>query len=81
MIAIRNAGPKRMVVCASLALIAALAVMARGCGNPGQGTVQVDPKVAARLGKFRGVAPADYGKKTVELIGTKTRPRKDRSPK
>jgi hypothetical protein len=70
-----------MVVCAGLALTAALTVMTRGCGNPGEGTVQVDPKVAARLGKYRGVPPAAYGKKTVELIGTKSRLRKDPSPK
>ena len=81
MIAIRHAGRKRMVVCAALALIAALVVMARGCGNPGEGTVQVDSKVAERLGKFRGIPPAAYGKKTVELIGTKSRLRKDPAPK
>ena len=81
MIAIRPAGRKWMVVCAGLALIAALAVMARGCGNPGEGTVQVDPKVAARLGKYRGVPPAAYGKTKVESIGTKSRLRNDRSPK
>ena len=80
MMAIRPGVRKRMVVCAGLALTAALAVMAVGCGNPGEGTVQVDPKVAARLGKFRGVPPAAYGKKMVEPIGTKSRLRKDPSP-
>jgi hypothetical protein len=70
-----------MAVCAGLALIAALAVMACGCGNPGEGTVQVDPKVAAKLGKFRGIRPADYGKSKVGPIGTKSRPRKDPAPK
>jgi hypothetical protein len=70
-----------MVVCAGLALIAALVVMARGCGNPGEGTVHVDPKTATRLGKYRGVPPADYGKKMAELIGTKSRLRKGPSPK
>jgi hypothetical protein len=70
-----------MVVCAGLVLIAALVVMARGCGNPGEGTVRVDPKVAARLGKYRGVPPADYGKHKVEPIGTKARLRKNAAPK
>ena len=81
MMAIRHGVRKRLVVCASLVLTAALAVLPGGCGNPGEGTVQVDPKVAARLGKFRGVASADYGKKRAELIRTKSRLRKDPSPK
>ena len=66
---------------AGLALIAALAVMAGGCGNLGEGTVQVDPKAAARLGKYRGVPPAAYGKAKAEAIGIKLRMRKDHSPK
>jgi hypothetical protein len=65
-----------MVVCACLALTVALALRGIGCGNPGEGTVQVDPKVAARLGKKLGVPPADYGKTKVDDIGTKSRPRK-----
>jgi hypothetical protein len=65
-----------MVVCAGLAFTAALAFMARSCGNPGEGTVQVDPKVAARLGKFRGVPSAAYGKAKAETIGIKSRQRK-----
>jgi hypothetical protein len=69
-----------MVVCAGLALTAAFAVMAVGCGNPGEGTVHVDPRVAARLGKHLGVPPAAYGKK-VEPIGTKSRLRKEPAPK
>ena len=72
---------KRMVVRAGLALTAALAVMARGCGNPGAGTVRVDPKVAAKLGKFRGVPPAAYGKSKVEPVGIKSRLRKNVAPK
>jgi hypothetical protein len=81
MIAIRNAGRRRMVVCAVLALIAAFSVMACGCGNPGEGTVHVDPRVAAKLGKYRGVPPASYGKTKVESIGTKSRRRNDPAPK
>ena len=81
MMATQHAGRKRMVVCAGLALIAALAVMARGCGHPGEGTVQVDPKAAARLGKYLGVPPAAYGKTKVEPIGIKSRLRKDAAPK
>jgi hypothetical protein len=81
MMAIRHAGRKSVVVCAGLALIAALAVMARGCGHPGEGTVQVDPKAAARLGKYLGVSPAAYGKAKAEAIGIKPRLRKDPAPK
>jgi hypothetical protein len=81
MMAIRDAGRKRMVVGAALALIAGLAVMARGCGNPGAGTVHLDPKVRAKLGRFQGLRPADYGKKKVEPIGIKSRPRKAPAPK
>jgi hypothetical protein len=81
MMAIRHAGRKRMVVCAGLALIAALVVRARGCGNLGEGTVQVDPGVAARLGKHPGVPPAAWGKNAVGLPGIKVRPRKDARPK
>jgi hypothetical protein len=70
-----------MVVRAGLALTAALAVMACGCGNPGEGTVTVDRKAAARLGKYRGVPPAAYGKAKAEAIGVNPRLRKDHSPK
>jgi hypothetical protein len=81
MMAIRPGVRKRVVVCAGLALIAALAVMARGCGKPGEGTVRVDPKAAARLGKYRGVPPAAYGKAKAEAIGINPRLRKDHSRK
>jgi hypothetical protein len=73
MLAIPHRTRKWMVACAGVAIIAAIAVMARGCGNPGEGTVHVDPKVAARLGKFRGVPPAAYGKAKAETIGIKSR--------
>jgi hypothetical protein len=72
---------KTMVVCAGLALAAALAFMAGGCGKPGEGTVHVDSKVAAKLGKPRGLAPRDYGKSKVAPIGNKSRPRNDAAPK
>lgn len=81
MFEIRSRAQKMMVAFAGLALIAAFAIMARGCGNPGEGTVHVDPRVAAKLGKYRGVPPAAYGKKTAELIETRSRLRKDRSSK
>ena len=81
MMAIRHGSRKRKVGCAGLALTATLAVLAVGCGNPGEGTVRVDPKVAAGLGKQRGVPPAAYGKKTVEPIGTRSRLRKDSASK
>jgi len=81
MMAIRPGVRKRMVMSAGLALIAALAVLASGCGNPGEGTVRVDPKVAAKLGKNRGVPPAAWGKNTVEPPGTKARLRKNAAPK
>jgi hypothetical protein len=79
--AIRHGVRKRMVVCAGLALTAAFAVLAVGCGNPGEGTVHVDPRVAARLGKHLGVPPAAYGKTKVEPIGIKSRLRTDAAPK
>jgi hypothetical protein len=81
MMAIRPGVRKRMVMSAGLALIAALAVLASGCGNPGEGTVHVDPKAAARLGKPRGLPPAAYARNKVAPIGTKSRPRKDPAPK
>jgi hypothetical protein len=70
-----------MAVCACLSLTAALTVLVSGCGNPGEGTVHVDPKAAARLGKKLGVPPADYGKSNVNSIGTKLRPRKGAATK
>jgi hypothetical protein len=70
-----------MVACAGVVLAAALAVIARGCGNLGEGTVQVDPRVAARLGKRLGLPPAAYGKNSVEPIGIKGRLRKDAAVK
>ncbi len=76
MFGIRSSAQKMMVAFAILALVAAFAVMTRGCGNPGEGTVHVDPKVAARLGKYRGVPPAAYGENKVEPIGAKTQPLK-----
>jgi hypothetical protein len=81
MFGIRTRAQKMMVAFAALALAAAFAVIFRGCGNPGEGTVKVNPKVAARLGKHLGVPPAAYGKTKVEPIGTKSRLRKDPSPK
>jgi hypothetical protein len=70
-----------MVVCACLALTVALAVLAVGCGNPGEGTVQVDPKVRAKMGKKAGVPPADYGKTKVNSLRIKSRPRQGAATK
>jgi hypothetical protein len=70
-----------MMVCSCPALAAALAFSARGCAKPGEGTVHVDPKVAAKLGKHPGVPFADYAKNKVEPIGAKSRPRKAPAPK
>jgi hypothetical protein len=72
-----------MMVCSCLALTAALAVAvsARGCANPVEGTVHVDPNVAAKLGKHPGVPFADYAKNKIEPIGAKSRPRKASAPK
>jgi hypothetical protein len=70
-----------MAGCACLALTVVLTVLAAGCGNPGRGTVQVDPKVRARLGKKLGVPPADYAEAKVIDIGTKSRPRKGAATK
>jgi hypothetical protein len=81
MMAFRPGVRKRTVIGAGLALIAALAVVGRGCGNLGEGTVHVDPQVAARLGKYRGVPPAAYPKNKVEPAGTKPRPRRSPSPR
>jgi hypothetical protein len=78
---IRSRAQKMMVAFAALALAAAFAVMTRGCGNPGEGTVHVDPRVAAKLGKYRGVPPSAYGKTKVDSIRTKSRMRNNRSPK
>jgi hypothetical protein len=58
-----------------------LAVLAIGCGNPGEGTVRVDPQVAARLGKHLGVPPAVYGNSKAEPVATESRLRKNAAPK
>lgn len=73
---IQRSDGKRMVACSGPALIAALAVMAGGCGNPGEGTVHVDPEVRAKYGKHPGMAPADYAKNKIEPIGAKSPSRK-----
>jgi hypothetical protein len=76
MMSIWRGALKRVVLCAGLALTAALAVMTGGCGNPGEGTVHVGPKAAAKLGKHPGVPFADYAKNKVEPVGAKPRLRK-----
>jgi hypothetical protein len=63
-----------------LAATVGLAVTVAGCGNPGEGTVKLDPGVAARLGKHRGTPPSAYGTNSVEPIVTKGL-RKQRTPK
>jgi hypothetical protein len=81
MIPIRRGFRTWTVVCIALTLALVFAVRAGGCGNPGEGTVQVDPKVAGRLGKRLGVPPAAYGKNAVEPLGIKGRPRKQATVK
>jgi hypothetical protein len=70
-----------MVVCACLVVIAAVAVVARGCGNPGEGTVTVDRKLGTKYGKHLRVSPFADGKKTPEPNGIKSRPRTDAAKK
>ena len=70
---------RRAVIGAGLVLTATFAIMARGCGHLGEGSVRVDPKVAARLGKFRGLPPAAYPKNKLEPAEIESRPRKNRS--
>lgn len=82
MIALRHRPGKWIVICAGLALYAALAVLALGCGKPGEGTVQVDPEVRAKYGKRSGMAPADHAKNKIEPTGAgsqaRTTPKKTR---
>jgi hypothetical protein len=63
------------------ALAVGLAITVAGCGNSGEGTVKVDPKVAARLGKRLGVPPAAYGKNMLVPVGIKGRQRKNATAK
>jgi hypothetical protein len=81
MIAIRHGPWKWMLLCAALGIALVFAVRAGGCGNPGEDTVKVDPKVAARLGKHLGIPPAAYGRTLVEPPGIKGRARKNAAVK
>jgi hypothetical protein len=61
-------------------VVLAVAVLATGtgipgCGNPGEGTVTVDPKVRARLGKGPDSPAAAARKSMVQSPGIKPRPR------
>ena len=77
---VRNAGKKRLVG-VGCAVVLSLAMTASGCGNPGEGTVKVDPRVNARLGKPRGIPPAAYKENSVEPIGSKSWSRKNAAAK
>jgi hypothetical protein len=69
----RSQGQK--IVCSVAIAVALLAAWAGvpGCGKPGQGIVNVHPKVVERLGKGPDVAPAAGRKKMVEPPGIKSR--------
>jgi hypothetical protein len=59
-------------------LVLAVAVSAdgagvMGCGNPGEGTVKVDPKVRARFGKGPNFPTRAVGKTTPQPPGIKSR--------
>lgn len=73
----RSQGQK--IMCGVVLAIAVFAAVAGvpGCGNPGEGSVQIDPRVRARIGKGPDVPPAAGTKTRPEPPGIKSRLRRE----
>jgi hypothetical protein len=77
MMAIRPGVRKGMIVCAGLALAAALVVGAGGCSKPGEGTVHVGPQARERIGRGSGAQTPVGSKAVAEPSTIKSRIQRD----